>query len=85
MKRTKETALFSSLFILIAGCEDSGSHFVPRPELSRDNPYGGIGKLEPLKHAFSRDWSRRITVEHRLIYRIVDDRIGISQARYHYK
>ena len=54
-------------------------------DISRDDPYKGIGKPEPLKHAFSGYWSRRITDEHRLIYRIADDRIEIAQARYHYK
>ncbi|TAG09430.1 MAG: Txe/YoeB family addiction module toxin [Verrucomicrobia bacterium] len=54
-------------------------------DISRDDPYEGIGKPEPLKHAFSGYWSRRITDEHRLIYRIADHRIEIAQARYHYK
>lgn len=54
-------------------------------DISRDDPYEGIGKPEPLKHAFSGYWSRRITDEHRLVYRIANDRIEIAQARYHYK
>ena len=54
-------------------------------DISRDDPYEGIGKPEPLKHAFSGYWSRRITDEHRLIHRIADNRIEIAQARYHYK
>ncbi len=53
-------------------------------DISRDNPYAGIGKPEPLKHAFSGFWSRRITDEHRLVYRIHEDVIQIAQARYHY-
>ena len=53
-------------------------------DISRDNPYEGIGKPEPLKHAFSGYWSRRINDEHRLIYRVVDTTIQIAQARYHY-
>ena len=44
----------------------------------------GIGKPEPLKQGFHGYWSRRITEEHRLIYRIVDDEIRIAACRYHY-
>ncbi len=44
----------------------------------------GIGKPEALKHGFHGYWSRRITDEHRLVYRIVDDEIRIAACRYHY-
>ena len=47
-------------------------------------PFEGIGKPEPLKHSFSGYWSRRITDEHRIIYRIEDDALMIAQLRYHY-
>ena len=59
-------------------------------ELIRDiqrNPFEGLGKPEPLKHALSGWWSRRIDGEHRLVYRIGDGAEGtveIAQARYHY-
>jgi toxin YoeB len=45
----------------------------------------GIGKPEPLKHGFSGYWFRRITDEHRLIYRIAGDEVRIAQCRYHYE
>ena len=45
----------------------------------------GIGKPEPLKHGFSGYWSRRITEEHRLIYKVVGDEIRVAQCRYHYE
>jgi len=45
----------------------------------------GIGKPEPLKHGFGGYWSRRITDEHRLIYKIVDDQVRIAACRYHYE
>ncbi len=45
----------------------------------------GIGKPEPLKHGFHGYWSRRITDEHRLIYKSVDDEIRIAACRYHYE
>lgn len=47
-------------------------------------PFQGIGKPEPLKHALAGWWSRRVTDEHRLVYKIVDDVILIAQVRYHY-
>jgi len=53
-------------------------------DISRDDPYTGLGKPEPLKHAFSGYWSRRISDEHRMIYRMYDDVIQIVQLRYHY-
>ena len=53
-------------------------------DIGRDDPFEGIGKPEPLKHAFSGYWSRRINDEHRLIYRVVDDVLEVAQARYHY-
>ncbi|MBN2804378.1 MAG: Txe/YoeB family addiction module toxin, partial [Deltaproteobacteria bacterium] len=46
--------------------------------------YEGIGKPEPLKHNLSGYWSRRITTEHRIIYKIENDSILIAQLRYHY-
>jgi toxin YoeB len=48
------------------------------------NPFTGIGKPEPLKHIDADTWSRRITLEHRLVYRVRVDRIDFLQARYHY-
>lgn len=47
-------------------------------------PFEGIGKPEPLKHALSGYWSRRINDEHRIVYKIVDDAVLIAQLRYHY-
>lgn len=48
------------------------------------NKYEGIGKPEALKHNLSGYWSRRITNEHRIVYKIEDDSILIAQLRYHY-
>jgi toxin YoeB len=48
------------------------------------NPFGGIGKPEPLKHELEGCWSRRIDDEHRLIYRVMEGRIRILACRYHY-
>lgn len=48
------------------------------------NPFTGIGSPEPLKHSLSGYWSRRITLEHRLVYTVDDKRIRITQCRLHY-
>lgn len=48
------------------------------------DPFGGIGKPEPLKYALAGAWSRRITQEHRLIYKVVRNQVVFVQARYHY-
>jgi toxin YoeB len=51
-------------------------------------PFVGIGKPEPLKGEHSGWWSRRITVEHRLVYRVTgkqgEQQLEIAQCRYHY-
>ena len=49
-----------------------------------NDPFSGIGKLEPLKHLGSNFWSRRIDQEHRLIYHVEKERILFLQARFHY-
>jgi toxin YoeB len=48
------------------------------------DPYAGIGKPEPLKHALAAAWSRRITDEHRLVYLVDGDDLVVLQVRYHY-
>ena len=48
------------------------------------DPFQGIGKPEPLKYALAGCWSRRITQEHRMVYRVAGSRIDFLQARYHY-
>jgi toxin YoeB len=53
-------------------------------EIQRD-PFDGIGEPEPLKYNWSGYWSRRITIEHRLVYKVTDDALLIAQCRYHYR
>lgn len=48
------------------------------------SPFNGIGKPEPLKHALSGYWSRRINDEHRIVYKVAEDSLLIAQLRYHY-
>ena len=47
-------------------------------------PFAGMGKPEPLKHALSGYWSRRINDEHRMVYRVEGDALMIAQFRFHY-
>ena len=47
-------------------------------------PYGGSGRPEPLRYELSGWWSRRISDEHRLVYRVTDDALEIAQCRFHY-
>ncbi|MFO7625442.1 MAG: Txe/YoeB family addiction module toxin [Anaerolineales bacterium] len=53
-------------------------------EVTLRNPFTGIGKPEPLRYLSPDTWSRRLTKEHRLVYRVLNDRIDFLQARYHY-
>ena len=52
-------------------------------DISRD-PFKGLGKPEPLKYKYQGFWSRRITQEHRLIYRMVNDNIIVISLKGHY-
>ena len=51
---------------------------------TKREPFEGVGKPEPLKHALSGFWSRRITDEHRMVYRVENGALLIAQLRYHY-
>jgi toxin YoeB len=53
-------------------------------EAALRDSFQGIGKPEPLRYALAGCWSRRITQEHRLAYRVGGSRIDFLQARYHY-
>ncbi|HTU44978.1 MAG TPA: Txe/YoeB family addiction module toxin [Bryobacteraceae bacterium] len=48
------------------------------------DPFEGLSKPEPLKYVLAGCWSRRITQEHRLVYRVTDEAVDFLQARYHY-
>ncbi len=50
----------------------------------RRSSFAGPGKPEPLKHALSGYWSRRINDEHRIVYKVESDSLLIAQLRYHY-
>ena len=55
----------------------------------RKDPFRGLGKPEPLRHDLKGYWSRRITSEHRIVYKVsgtkgVDQKCVILQCRFHY-
>ena len=47
-------------------------------------PFEGIGKPEPLKHNLKGFWSRRLSDEHRIIYKVDNETVYIASCRYHY-
>jgi toxin YoeB len=49
------------------------------------DPFRGIGKPEPLRHGLAGCWSRRITQEHRLVYKVTGRTVHILSCRYHYR
>jgi toxin YoeB len=53
-------------------------------EAVMQDPFQGLGKPEPLRYLLAGCWSRRVTQEHRLVYRVTDEAIDFLQARYHY-
>ena len=53
-------------------------------EITR-SPFTGTGKPEPLQHLKPNTWSRRINLEHRIVYEVSDSEIRIVQCRYHYQ
>ena len=48
------------------------------------DPFQGLGKPEPLRYVLAGCWSRRVSQEHRLVYRVTDEAIDFLQALYHY-
>lgn len=53
-------------------------------DILRDDPFQGIGKPDPLKHALAGAWSRRIDETNRLVYIANDEFVTVLQVRYHY-
>ncbi len=50
----------------------------------QSSPFKGSAKPEPLKYELAGYWSRRITREHRLVYKVADNKLTIIACRYHY-
>jgi toxin YoeB len=50
----------------------------------KEHPFSGIGKPEALRYNLSGFWSRRITSEHRLIYKVDDEKVVVISCKFHY-
>ena len=53
-------------------------------DILKDNPYEGLGQPEALKYEYSGWWSRRINQEHRLVYKIEEEKLIIASCFGHY-
>jgi len=53
-------------------------------EATLRDPFEGLGEPGPLRGGLPDTWSRRVTHEHRLVYRVKDERVHFLAARYHY-
>lgn len=49
-----------------------------------EHPFEGTGKPEPLKYDLAGKWSRRINLEHRLVYEVFEDTVIVNSAKGHY-
>ena len=89
MRRVEREAVFQSQFLedltyWVKTDRKAALRVLELVDAILEDPFDGIGKPEPLKFGFVGCWSRRITQEHRLVYRVSEDRIDFLQARYHY-
>jgi len=64
---------------------DKASKILDLVTVVMQNPFEGIGKPEPLKYMDADIWSRRIDLEHRLVYRVGNTQIDFLTCRYHYE
>ncbi len=90
MKRqTKRQAIFHTEFLedlryWVRNERSVGIRVLDLVDAILRDPFEGLGKPEPLRHLLSGCWSRRITQEHRLVYRVTDQAVDFLQARHHY-
>ena len=89
MKRAERHAVFHREFLedlrfCVKTDRTAALRIVELVEATLRDPFQGIGKPEALKYVLAGCWSRRITQEHRLVYRVGETRVDFLQARYHY-
>ena len=89
MKRTERHAVFHREFLedlrfWVKTDRGAALRTLELVEATLRDPFQGIGKPEALKYVLAGCWSRRITQEHRLVYRVGETRVDFLQARYHY-
>ena len=88
-RRNKRVAVFHSefredLLFWIKSDRNTAIRVLDLVEAVVRDPFQGPGKPEPLKYVLAGCWSRRVTQEHRLVYRISDAAVDFLPARYHY-
>ena len=89
MKRAERDAVFHREFLedlrfWVKTDRNAALRILELVEATLRDPFQGIGKPEALKYVLAGCWSRRITQEHRLVYRVGETRVDFLQARYHY-
>ena len=89
MKRAERDAVFHREFLedlrfWVKTDRNAALRTLELVEATLRDPLQGIGKPEALKYVLAGCWSRRITQEHRLVYRVGETRVDFLQARYHY-
>ena len=89
MKRAERDAVFHREFIedlrfWVKTDRGAALRTLELVEVTLRDPFQGIGKPEALKYVLAGCWSRRITQEHRLVYKVAETRADFLQARYHY-
>jgi toxin YoeB len=88
-RESKRVAIFQPEFredlrFWVKSDRNAASRVLDLVEAVLRDPFQGLGKPEPLKYVLAGCWSRRVTQEHRLVYRVTDEAVDFLQARYHY-
>ena len=89
MKRAERDAVFHREFLedlrfWVTTDRNAALRTLELVEATLRDPFQGIGKPEALKYVLAGCWSRRLTQEHRLVYKVGETRVDFLQARYHY-
>jgi toxin YoeB len=89
LKRAERDAVFHREFLedlrfWVKTDRNAALRILELVEAALRDPFQGIGKPEALQYVLAGCWSRRITQEHRLVYRVGETRVDFLQARYHY-
>ena len=89
MKRAERDAIFHREFLedlrfWVKTDHNAALRILELVEATLRDPFQGIGKPEALQYVLAGCWSRRITQEHRLVYKVGETRVEFFQARYHY-
>jgi toxin YoeB len=89
LKRAERDAVFHREFLedlrfWVKTDRNAALRILELVEATLRDPFQGIGKPEALQYVLAGCWSRRITQEHRLVYKVRETRVDLLQARYHY-